>query len=142
MVYVSELRRRYAEADSAPYKQLKRVFPLFKAYILLQTTLTWLDSARRYQQYHHLFKDKYYLMKFEDLVRHPETNIRSLCEFLGVDFQPEMLEQEVVSSGFQVGHTGFDAGATVRWKKQIDPAAKAWLTFWLKRHMAVFGYTP
>ncbi len=29
---------------------------------------------------------------FEDLVRNPEPELRGLCEFLGVDFHPEMLE--------------------------------------------------
>jgi hypothetical protein len=139
-VFVSELRRRYAESESAPYKQLKRVYPLFKAYILLQTMVTWLDSVKRYQQYRVLFPDKYYLMKFEDLVSDPETNIRSLCDFLGVDFQQEMLEQSVVSSGFQVGQAGFDAQAAVRWKKLIGRWSNAWLKFWLRRHLKAFGY--
>jgi hypothetical protein len=139
-IFVSELRRRYKESESAPYKQLKRVYPLFKAYILLQTTAAWLESAQRYQQYSKLYPDRYYGLKFEDLVREPEANIRSVCDFLGVDFQEEMLDQSVVSSGFQVGQSGFDAEAAVRWKKQIDPVSKAWLAFCFRRQLKALGY--
>jgi hypothetical protein len=139
-IFVSELRRRYAESESAPYKQLKRFYPLFKFYILLQTTATWLDSVKRCRQYQRLFPDNYYLMKFEDLVREPVVKIHSLCDFLGVPFQPEMLDQSVVSSGFQVGQSGFDAQAADRWKKVIRPWENAWFAFWFRRPLKEFGY--
>jgi hypothetical protein len=79
-------------------------------------------------------------MKFEDLVREPEANLRSLCQFLGVDFQEEMLNQSVVSSGFQFGKSGFDAQAAQRWKEHIRPWESAWFKFWFRKHLAAFGY--
>jgi O-antigen ligase len=139
-IFVSELRRRYKESDSTPYRQLKPVYPLFKLYILFQTTLAWLESVNRYHQYKKSYPDHYTLVKFEDLVREPEKHIHALCDFIGVEFQSEMLEQSVVSSGFQVGQAGFDASAADRWKKQIDAFSSAWFTFWFRRYLKEFGY--
>jgi hypothetical protein len=139
-IFVSELRRRYKESDSTPYRQLKRVYPLFKSYILLQTTLAWLESVRRCRQYQKRFPGQYRLVKFEDLVREPEKQIRALCDFLGVEFQSEMLDQSVVSSGFQLGQAGFDAQAADRWRQTIDPLSNAWLAFWFRSYLKEFGY--
>ncbi|RPI35093.1 MAG: sulfotransferase, partial [Chloroflexota bacterium] len=139
-IFVSELRRRREEATSAPYKQLKRFKSLFEIYILVQTTLAWLDSANRFQQYKAQYPHNYRLQRFEDLVRDPEEQIRSLCQFLGVEFQGEMLEQEVVSKGFQVGTVGFDSHAADRWKKHIAPWMHTWFRLVLGKTMKQFGY--
>jgi hypothetical protein len=52
-----------------------------------------------------------------------------------------MLEQSVVSSGFQVGLAGFDANAADRWKKRIDPWSKAWLSFFFRRYLQEYKYS-
>jgi hypothetical protein len=96
--------------------------------------------VKRYFKYKKLFPDKYYLMKFEDLVREPEANLRSLCSFLGVEFQPEMLNISVVSGGFQSGSAGFDAQAASRWKKRIRRWESAWFRLWFRRYLMEFGY--
>ncbi len=36
----------------------------------------------------------YLLVRYEDLVADPEEEFRTMCEFLGVDFVPEMLDDE------------------------------------------------
>ena len=139
-IFVSEWRRRQREAQSFPYKQLKHVPALMKLIILLQTTYTWRESARNSREYLQLYPQNYYPLRFEDLVRDPENQVKALCRFIGVEFQPEMLDQTVVSMGFQEKQTGFDAGAASRWKKQIQPWADAWLRFWLGQDMKRLGY--
>ncbi|MGD2087795.1 MAG: beta-ketoacyl synthase N-terminal-like domain-containing protein [Candidatus Aminicenantes bacterium] len=37
-------------------------------------------------------RERQYCLKFEDLVHHPKDTIRGLCQFLGVEFVPEMLQ--------------------------------------------------
>ena len=44
------------------------------------------------------FSDQVYLLKYEDLVGNSEGTIRSLCEFLELNFEPKMLEPEKHSS--------------------------------------------
>jgi hypothetical protein len=139
-IFVSEFRRRQKEAQSFPYKQLKRVPGLMKFYILLQTTLTWAASARNASENLAKYPERYTVQRFEDLVRKPEEQVPALCAYLGVPFQQKMLEQEVVSMGFQEKQSGFDAGAADRWKKYIDPFVKRWFHFWFGRQLRSYGY--
>lgn len=140
-IFVSELRRRKKDAVTTPYKQLVRLGPLFKLYIMLQTTVVWLESVYWYRTYKNVYPNNYYLLRFEDLVRDPEVHIRQLCEFLGIEFQANMLEQVVVSKGFEAGRAGFDGRAADRWREHIDPWINAWFAFWFRRHLRGFDYS-
>ncbi|HEX2980932.1 MAG TPA: sulfotransferase [Anaerolineaceae bacterium] len=139
-IYISELRRRQKEAQSFPYRQLKRLPGLMRLYILLQTTLTWAASARSATRYHRQFAGRYAIQRFEDLVKDPQGQVCLLSDFLGVPFQARMLEQEVVSMGFQEKQAGFDAGAADRWKKHISPAADRWFRTWFHAQLRSYGY--
>jgi hypothetical protein len=139
-IFVSEWRRRQKEAQSFPYRQLKRLPILMKLVILLQTTMTWREGARRGRENQKKYPLNYYMQRFEDLVSDPEIHVKELCAFIGVPFQPTMLEQTVVSMGFQEKQTGFDSGAADRWKKHITPAIDAWFRFWLRGDMEKVGY--
>jgi hypothetical protein len=141
-IFVSELRRRQKEAATAPYRQLKRIPALFRLYILLQTTLAWLESAYLCQRYRARYPANYYPLRFEDLVADPERQIRQVCAFLGVEFQAKMLDQDVVSKGFQAGQSGFDAQAADRWRAHIGGWAGAWLALCFKKYLRQFGYNP
>jgi O-antigen ligase len=139
-IFVSEFRRRQKEAQSFPYKQLQSVPGLMNLYVLLQTTLTWATSARNASENLVKYPGRYTVQRFEDLVRQPGEQVPALCAYLGVPFQQEMLEQEVVSMGFQEKQSGFDAGAADRWKKYIDPFASRWFHFWFGRQLRSYGY--
>jgi Sulfotransferase family len=138
-IFVSELRRRQ-KAVTVPYRQLKRFKSLFKLYIVLQTTIVWFESVQRYRRYKRLYPNNYYLLRFEDLVTDPIQQVEQLCEFLGIDFQDKMLDQFVVSDGFQAGQDGFDSQAAVRWRRHIDPWINAWFVFWFRKDLKEFGY--
>ncbi|RPI84973.1 MAG: sulfotransferase [Chloroflexi bacterium] len=139
-VFVSEYNRRLKEAQSVPFKQLKKIPYLLKLYLLAQTTVTWAESINLYHQYSEKYPGRYYALKFEDLVREPEKNISNLCNYLGVEFQEKMLHQSVVSMGFQAGKSGFDSQAADRWKKNIDPWMNTWLTRHFRQELRALGY--
>jgi hypothetical protein len=81
------------------------------------------------------------MVRFEDLGRDPEAEIRRLCEFLGVQFEPAMLDQKVVSKGDRLGDAGFDAGAADRWRASISTADARWLAILLGRRIEEMGYS-
>jgi len=86
------------------------------------------------------FPERYRLLSFEGLVRAPEATLTDLCDFLGVGFEPRMLEQRVTSRGARVGEVGFDAGAADRWRDQISGRARRSIERLLGRRLAEMGY--
>jgi len=140
-IFVSELRRRQARAVTTPYRQLNNFPFLLKVFILVQTTLFWLESARLGRKYQRLYPHNYFVLRFEDLVQSPETHIRRLCEFSGIEYQPSMLSQRVVSRGFLKGASGFDADAANRWKEHIDPWVNSWFARLFDRHLKSYPYS-
>jgi len=139
-VYVSDLRRRKKLPVTFPFKQLQRFDFLLKFFIALQTTVVWFECVLRAASYRKRYPNRYYLLKFEDLVTEPENHIRKLCDFLEVEFQDEMLKQEVVSVGFRWKEFGFDEKAATRWKEHIDPWVNAWFSFWVGSYLKKYGY--
>jgi hypothetical protein len=140
-VFVSELRRRQQPPFSTPYRQLGRSGLLFRAFVLVQTTLACLDSARRFRNYRAQYSDNYYALRFEDLVSEPADHVKQICEFVGVDYQPTMLDQAVVSQGAMAGQPGFDLGAASRWREVIPSWADTWFRFWFREHLEELGYS-
>jgi hypothetical protein len=139
-IFASELRRRRAQPTGFPYRQLHRTGPLFTLCILLQVTYAWLRAAKLHFRYERLYPDKYYLLRFEDLVTNPEKSTKMLCDFLAVDFQDAMLEQKVWSRGFREGQAGFDNQAADRWKEVNPPWINSWFLFWGRGQLQALGY--
>jgi hypothetical protein len=139
-VYVSEVRRRTEHPKSLPYRWLVRAPLSLRAFIALETVYAWSDAVRRHPGLARRHPDRYRMVRFEDLVASPETEIRSVCEFLGVAFDEAMLRQKVVSRGERIGETGFDAGAAVRWRERIRPWDARLITWLLGGRLDRLGY--
>ena len=139
-VYVSELRRRTGKHTSFPYRQLFRAPPLFALFILLQVTLAWRQAAGHHRALGARYPEHYCKVHFEALVREPEATLTELFAFLGIDMEPAVLRQKVVSYGVNLGSEGFDATAADRWQSSISGRANRWLRFALRGPMRVLGY--
>jgi hypothetical protein len=139
-VYLSELKRRTARPESVPYRWLIRIPRLMRTFVLLAVVRTWADAVHRHRSLARRYPDQYRLVRFEDLVRNPEFEVERLCAFLGVDFEPRMLNQKVVSRGDRLGEAGFDAGAADRWRRSISPSDARWLGRLLGRRIEQMGY--
>ncbi len=125
-IYTSEVRRRQEKSLSPPYKQLRK-FPLFlKLFLMFQVTWTWGDALKRYRKYSKKYDSNYRVVQFESMIGNPESEVRSICDWVGVEFQEIMLEQQVMSDGFKQGQKGFDKTASRRWEKHIDSWARRW----------------
>lgn len=139
-VFRSELKRRSAHPESFPYRLLVRVPALLRGFILLEVAWAWADAVARHRALSRRYPDSYRLVRFEDLVRDPETTTDRLCEFLGVTPERVMLKQRVVSRGERLGETGFDAGAADRWRVAVTPGEARWLGWLLGRRIEEMGY--
>ncbi len=139
-VYVSELRRRAEDPASVPYRQLVHAPALLAAFVLLQVTWAWATAVHRHRTLAHRFPGRYRLLSFEGLVSAPDATLGSLCDFLGVSFEPRMLEQRVTSRGARVGEVGFDAGAADRWRTLIGGRARRTIETLLGSRLAEMGY--
>lgn len=73
-------------------------------------------------------EDWYELVRFEDLVRSPRETIEGLCDFVGMEFQEEMLKPPMVASSYEDGErgVGFDESALTRWREHL-PSSHRWL---------------
>ncbi|MBX7224911.1 MAG: sulfotransferase [Chitinophagales bacterium] len=82
-------------------------------------------------------------VKYEDIVLHPEETVRSLCSFVGVDFQPLMLEVGVVNSSFkdkEQTDKKFNTENLDRWRTGLDETQIAVIQHHLSDSMKELGY--
>jgi hypothetical protein len=111
---------------------------------LAHTTKGWLDAARLDRVYRSAYPGRYVMIRFEDLVREPETEIERLCGSLGIPFEPAMTgEIHVAASGFRRSHRGpegFDVGAIDRWRESLHPVVDRLLTFVAGQELRRLGY--
>jgi len=147
-IYVSELRRRVrplwtatGRAETFPYRWLAKVPPLMKWFVLVQVVWAWAAAVHRHRTLSECYRSRYRLLRFEELVASPKETLEDVCQFIGVDFEPQMLEQEVTSEGARVGEIGFDAGAADRWRTRIGPGAKWAIESLLGHRLEEMGYS-
>lgn len=63
-----------------------------KGYKYLNCIFNWIDSADTYQSLKKKYKiNRYLLVKFEDIHKHPKKESKKLCKFLKIKFQNRML---------------------------------------------------
>lgn len=97
--------------------------------------------AKRWVKKYGTERIKYLL--YEDIVRHPEETVRSICSFVGVDFQQEMLEVGVVNSSFkdkEQTDKKFNTENLDRWKTGLDENQVAVIQHHLGDSMKELGY--
>lgn len=98
-----------------------------------------------------LFKDRLYVVRYEDIVLDPEGKCRSLCEFLSVDFISDMLDSdkwvEPSTGGVYDGLSSYEekAGGFAphridRWKKYLTKPVLETIEFLIGPEMGLFNY--
>ena len=124
-----------------PYRWLVHIPDLMRQFILVETAWAWAGAVAHHRRLSRRYPANYRMIRFEDLVREPEATVERLCAFLGIEPEPRMLRQKVVSSGSLFGRSGFDAGAADRWRTTVRPGRHAgWTACW-ERGWRRLGYT-
>lgn len=114
---------------------------------LLHISHTWRDAVRLHGRYEQAYRGRYHLLRFEELMNDPETEVQKLCDFLSVPFEPIMLDDlAVVGSSFysqrRVVAAGLDKKTAHRWQEHISPFARQWFSLLGRKHLTRFGYPP
>ena len=128
-----------ATAMSKKFYKAAKSYRFRKAKILfLVLQYNW--SSRVYRRYKHL--ENYRLLHYEDLLLDPEKEIHGLCDFVGLDFQDEMLtpRRGKVSSITGERVKGFDRSMGYRWKEKITPMEQRFITALTRKSMTRFDY--
>jgi N-acetylglucosaminyldiphosphoundecaprenol N-acetyl-beta-D-mannosaminyltransferase len=89
---------------------------------------------------------RFTLLRYEDLVAEPEATVRALCRRLDIDFNPAMLEVDLINSSHQSSAGGERKGmrtdAIDRWRKALTRAETAVTERYCAPLMRRFGYAP
>jgi hypothetical protein len=60
------------------------------------------------------------IQRFERLAASPEDEVRGLCEWLGLEFEPAMLEIGVVNSSYATSGQGVSQETVERWRERLS----------------------
>ncbi|MFC2023135.1 sulfotransferase [Chloroflexota bacterium] len=143
-IFVSKkLRIAGKEWDALHYRLVRGTDLTLNLYLGYAVVNSWLGCVRRHHQYQKAYPQRYYLLRFEDLIADPRASLTRLCDFLDVSFSEVMLRQRVVNSSFGSPDSwaeGFDASANERWRSHMSRAVHRWFVARCKRRLLEFGY--
>lgn len=88
------------------------------------------------------------VVRFENLVRQPDGEMRAICEFLEVSFEPSVLQPTKAgehwrgNSAANESFSSVDATPADRWKSVLRPEEIGWVELHCREWMAALGYAP
>ena len=96
--------------------------------------------------------DRFRVMRYEDLIADPESQLRSVCDFLGEVFEPQMLrfpDRAAAERGFRQDEIwkentlrAVDSGRNELWRGELSPAQIKLLEGLAGSRLLQWGYTP
>lgn len=108
------------------------------------------DEATRLQQL--WSAERFRVVRYEDLVSEPENTLRSICEFLGESFEPQMLdfhERSTAERGFRDDEVwkentlhAVDASRSQQWQTGLTPAQIKLIESQAGPRLGLHGYAP
>jgi amino acid adenylation domain-containing protein len=140
-LFIHLIRHPYGMICSFEEARLDQVFFRYKHPFSARelAELIWLVSHQNILQFLKQIPDsRQYRVKFEDLVNQPKSTLEGICQFLGLEFHPDMLqpykdkEKKMTDGIYSVskmlgdvkfhGHKDIDAGVADRWRKYYTKA--------------------
>ena len=117
---------------------------LKKIYHPVVTAYLWKTSMRRVSKViSSLPKNRAIILKYEDLVLFPEKKVKDLCDFIGQNYEKELLEVDFSNSSNRNEKTkGIFSSSIGKWRKNLAPE-DGWIVQKLcGKEMDVYGYEP
>lgn len=119
-------KKRKQTIRTASYFQgeQKRVQILERVYDPFWETLEWRMALRAGQLARLKHPDKVYSIRYEDLVAEPDSTISGVCDFLDMEFTPDMLDVRWwnTAEGDRSARKGIVSDAVGRWQATLSPA--------------------
>lgn len=106
-------RRRYIDSKRTPLIETIRAWVNYHPYTVVRLWVSSVRMASRFENNH-----RFISVRFEDLLKQSESNIRTLCSFAGIEFEPRMLLVSQIGSSVGVDKpesTGIDANRSGSW---------------------------
>ena len=96
------------------------------------------------------YPNRYFVLRYEDLITHPEKYTKAICDFLGVEYEPEMLEMQGQAgwkgnnSSFKKGEkkAAFSSASVNRYKELLIPSVQKKYVQILGNLLERFNYLP
>ena len=86
-------KRRFLGGSDLPLKEMLRDWMNYHPITISHIWRTAVNAADRFLQY-----DRVISIYFEELLMHPETTVKSICDFVGITYTDEMLQVPQVGS--------------------------------------------
>jgi amino acid adenylation domain-containing protein/FkbH-like protein len=137
-LYIHLVRHPYATMRSYEQARLEQIVPYQHPFNRRELAeLVWLISHQNILEFlQQVPQERQYQIRFEDLVSQPQTSIENICQFLGLEFHPEMLQpynekkqrmtDGIYTQSRMVGdvkfheHQGIDASTADSWKQDYS----------------------
>ncbi|MFN6465769.1 MAG: non-ribosomal peptide synthetase [Nostoc sp. DedVER02] len=93
-LYIHLVRHPYATMRSYEEARVEQTFPYQHPFNRRELAeLVWLISHQNILEFlQQVPQERQYQVKFEDIVSQPQTSVEGLCQFLGLEFHPDMLQ--------------------------------------------------
>lgn len=110
----------------------------FRQFVHINVQISWTAHLDRRLR----GRPNYCLVRYEDVVCEPESTLRELCQFLGVEFMSEMLSPHQYGSSFDSigGSKGVDPSSLHRWKSTLHPVTAALIDLLHPSASRILGY--
>jgi hypothetical protein len=82
------------------------------------------------------------IQRFERLAASPEAEVRELCSWLGLEFEPALLEIPVVNSSYATTGAGVSSEPVERWRERLAPAEVGIVQSVCEPLLSQLGYAP
>ncbi|MCB2213195.1 sulfotransferase [bacterium] len=108
-------------------------------------SLAWRSAIHAVNRARARFPDRICTVRYEDLTADPEGTVRRVCDFIGIDFQPQMLKTERSNIAGRDklerdAGMGIVASAVGRWHSTLNRGEKALSTRLLHTELRQHGY--
>lgn len=114
---------------------------LKKLYHPVVTALLWKTSMKRLPSIKAFVpRENLLIVRYEDLVTHPEKTIRALCETIGEKFEEQMLDVDTYGSSHGDKGKGIFSSSVGKWRKELSNE-EIWIVQAIcKRQLQDLGY--
>ena len=119
-VYGSQSAKYISPEQSA----VSKAWTKFQHFVHINIQTTWTARIHRALA----GRDNYRLVRYEDVVTDPETQLQKICDFLGTPYMAEMLQPKQYGSSFDAiaGSRGVNSSSLDRYKSSVSPFVQ-WL---------------